>query len=74
MRYARYADYDAAEKRCPNCESTKLTRILGHVGGGPAGERDYAAMSAGEMLSVLEMGDAREAKRLYEAVGRGDKP
>ena len=57
----------------PIARAPKLTRILGHVGGGPAGERDYAAMSAGEMLSVLEMGDAREAKRLYEAVGRGDK-
>ena len=31
-------------------------------------------MSAREMLSVLETGDARAAKRLYEAVERGDKP
>ncbi len=77
LRYARYADYDAAEKRCPNCESAELTRTLVGVAGragGPSGERDYAAMSAREMLSVLETGDARAAKRLYEAVERGDKP
>ncbi|MCY3835388.1 MAG: hypothetical protein OXF83_02990 [Anaerolineaceae bacterium] len=76
LRYARYADYDAAEKRCPACENGDLTRILTveggrkqHAGGG----RDYAALSAREMLSVLETGDAREAKRLYEAVERGVK-
>ena len=77
LRYARYADYDSAEKCCPECGSGELTRILvGAAGraGGPSGERDYAAMSAREMLSVLETGDARAAKRLYEAVGRGDKP
>ena len=71
LRYARYADYDAAEKRCPACASAALTRILAGVGHA-SGERDYAALSANEMLSVLETGDAREAKRLYDAVGRGD--
>lgn len=76
LRYARYADYDAAEKRCLECGSEELTRILMGAGGrmaGPAGERDYAALSAQEMLSVLETGDEREAKRLYEAVERGAK-
>ena len=76
LRYARYADYDAAEKRCPACGSAELTRILAAVGGrqgGPAGQRDYASLSAREMLSVLETGDGRETKRLYEAVERSTK-
>ena len=76
LRYARYADYDAAEKRCPECGSADLTRILAGSGGrqgGPAGSRDYANLSAQEMLSVLEAGDARETKRLYDAVERSAK-
>lgn len=76
LRYARYADYDAAEKRCPECDSAEITRILAGVGqrrSGPGGQRDYAALSAQEMLSVLETGDARETKRLYDAVERSTK-
>ena len=70
LKYARYADYDAAEKRCPHCGGLALTRLLGAVGG-RLGGRDYAAMSAQEMLSVLETGEAREARRLYQAVEGG---
>lgn len=76
LKYARYVDYDAAEKRCPACGSDHLTRILANPAGrrgGAGGHHDYASMSAREMLSVLETGDAREAKRLYDAVERGAK-
>ena len=63
LRYARYADYDAAEKRCPDCESAELTRILtgeAERAGGPSGERDYAAMSA--RGDALRPGNGRRAR------------
>lgn len=69
--YKTYKDYDEATHTCPHCGSADLTRLISRViVGRPS--RDYANMSATEMLSVLESGDSREVGTMFEQVGAGD--
>lgn len=69
--YKTYADYDAAEKQCPNCASDDLARVISSVTIQQP-TRDYTKMSSGEMLSVLESGDSRQVGEMFDQVGGGD--
>ncbi|MCY3717956.1 MAG: hypothetical protein OXG07_00175 [Anaerolineaceae bacterium] len=67
LRWRRIADYAAATPVCPYCGSGALTRLIGEVGVA-RGERDYASMSSGDMLSVLEGEDPGEVQELQRQV------
>lgn len=73
LRYKSYAAYDRAQPRCAECGSVDLTRVISRVSIAKAG-RDYAGMSANEMLSVLEGGDKRQVDALYRQVGASAAP
>ncbi len=68
VSYRSYADYDAATLICPECDSDDLARLITTVALSKP-SRDYRKMSAGEMLSVLESGDRRQASELFRQVG-----
>ena len=68
LRYRSYAEYDAATRVCPDCASAELSRLITGVTLRKPG-RDYGKMTAGEMLSVLESGDQRQVKEMYQQVG-----
>ena len=70
LRWRSVAEYAAATPVCPNCGSAALTRLISAVGVARPG-RDYAAMSAGEMLGVLEGEDAGEVRELQRQVYGG---
>lgn len=66
--YKTYKEYDEAERRCPNCGSAELTRLISRIAiARPT--RNYASMSSQEMLSVLESGDSREMGEMFRQVG-----
>ena len=66
--YKTYARYEAAAPQCPNCASRELSRLITQVAIPKSGQ-DYAKMSSGEMLSVLESGDARQVDEMFRQVG-----
>ncbi|MDD9955862.1 MAG: hypothetical protein OXP68_06540 [Anaerolineaceae bacterium] len=70
LRWRRIADYAAATPVCPHCGSDALTRLIGAVGVARGG-RDYASMSSGDMLSVLEGEDPGEMQELQRQVYEG---
>ncbi len=59
--------YAAATPTCPHCDSRDLTRLISAVGVTRA-TRDYASMSSGEMLSVLEGENPQEVRELQRQV------
>lgn len=73
--YKSYKDYDAATAAnahtCPNCGSHDLTRLISRVAIARPG-RDYAQMSANEMLSVMEGGDNRELGQMMHQLGQDE--
>jgi len=73
VNYRSYAQYDAAVIACPKCESLELSRLINAVAVRKPG-RDYRQMSSGEMLSVLESGDERQAREMFKQVGAGSAP
>ncbi|TVR21593.1 MAG: zinc ribbon domain-containing protein [Anaerolineaceae bacterium] len=66
--YKTYADYDAADKSCPQCDGKNIARVIKRINVQKPG-RDYGSMSSGEMLSVLESGDSRQVGEMFEQVG-----
>ena len=68
LSYRNYAEYDAAARVCPACASAELSRVISGVALRKPG-RNYGKMSAGEMLSVLESGDPRQVREMYQQVG-----
>lgn len=68
--YKTYADYDAAQKLCPNCGSAHMTRLITRVAVTKPG-RDFTRMTSGEMLSVMESGDSRQVGEMFRQVGGG---
>ena len=68
LSYRSYAEYDAATRVCPACESAELSRLITGVALRKPG-REYGKMSAGEMLSVLESSDQQQVKEMYKQVG-----
>jgi putative FmdB family regulatory protein len=70
--YKTYADYDAAERHCPNCNSIELSRLIDRVAV-QTPTRDYTRMSSNEMLSVFESGDSRQVGEMFQQVG-GSSP
>lgn len=66
--YKTYADYDAAAKVCPRCGSTALARVITRVALAKP-THNYAGMSSGEMLGVLDSGDSRAVGELFKQVG-----
>lgn len=73
LRYKTYGEYDRAVPRCPDCGSTELSRLISKVAI-PKTSRDYGSMSSGEMLSVLESGDSRQARDMFEQVEGSARP
>ncbi len=73
--YKTYKDYDAATashtQTCPHCGSHQLTRLISRVAIQKPGH-DYANMSSGEMLNVLEGGDSREVGRMMQQLGQDE--
>lgn len=64
--------YEAAQAEglvCPDCGATDLSRLIRRVTIAKPG-RDFATLSSGEMLNVLEGGDTREIGRMFEQVGQ----
>ncbi len=70
--YKTYKDYDAAVPTCPDCGSGDLTRVITRVSV-QTGTRSYQGMSSGEMLSVLEGGDAGEVRELFRQSGTDER-
>lgn len=70
--YKTYADYDAADKSCPQCDGKQIVRVIKRINVQATG-RDYSRMSSGEMLSVLESGDSRQVGEMFQQVG-GSNP
>ncbi len=69
--YKTYKEYDAANKLCPNCGSAGLTRLISRVAIGKP-TPDYAKMSSGEMLNVLDGGNSREVGQMMSALGQDE--
>ena len=67
LRYRSYDEFDAATHACLECGSTELSRLITGVALQKPG-RDYAKMSSGEMLSVLESGDQQQANEMFKQV------
>jgi putative FmdB family regulatory protein len=72
--YKTYAAYDAAStaadaRTCPHCGSRALVRIFHRITVATPDARDYARMSSGEMLSVLEGSDRGEIDTMMRQVG-----
>jgi len=63
----RQAYEQDAERQCPHCHSTTLSRLIRQVNF-RALSRQYGQMSSTEMLSVLESGDSRQVSELYRQV------
>ena len=72
LRYKSYAQYDEATPQCPACEASDLARLITAVAI-PRSGRDYAKMSSGEMLSVLESGDERQVDDMFKQVQGRDE-
>ena len=70
VAYRTVAEYDAASLACPQCQSAGLSRVITDVAVSKAG-RDYRKLSSGEMLSVLESGDQRQVKEMFNQVAGG---
>ena len=68
LYYKTYADYDQAVPRCPQCESSALSRLITSVRFARP-SRDYTSMSSQEMLSVLDSGDSRQVGEMFQQVG-----
>lgn len=66
--YKSVAAYNAAAPTCPHCAAESLDRIINRISFA-AMSRAYAALSSDEMLSVLESGDTRQVRELYQQVG-----
>jgi putative FmdB family regulatory protein len=72
--YKTYQQYDSALQNgvtCPHCGSTHVTRLISRVAIAKQSV-NFAGMSSGEMLNVLEGGDSREVGRMIQEVG-GDQ-
>jgi putative FmdB family regulatory protein len=73
--YKTIAAYDRAQSEdailCPHCGSHALVRLIDRVSIQKPG-RNYASMSSGEMLSVLESGDSRAVGEMIRQVGQDD--
>jgi putative FmdB family regulatory protein len=68
LLYKSVADYERADKHCPHCGSSDLTRVITQVSV-QTGEVNYRKMSSGEMLSVLEGGKGDEVNTMYRQLG-----
>lgn len=77
--YKTYADYDAASaaapgspssRACPYCGHHELTRLITRVTVQTPDARNFANLSSGEMLSVLEGGDRGEVEALMRQTGQ----
>lgn len=69
--YKSYKEYDAATHTCPECGSTDLTRLISRVAiAKPASATNYANMSSGEMLNVLEGGNSGEVNEMMRQLGQ----
>jgi putative FmdB family regulatory protein len=66
--YKTYADYDQAVPRCPECQSSALSRLITSVRFSRP-SRDYTNMSSEEMLSVLDSGDSRQVGEMFQQIG-----
>ncbi len=68
LSFKTYSAYDAAEPSCSACDSRALSRVIKRVSIAK-GKRDYSAMSANEMLSVLEGGNEQHVDAMFRQVG-----
>lgn len=68
--YKSFRAYDEATPRCPHCDSIDLTRQITQVAvhTGPT-THNFADMSANQMLSVFESGDAKAVGEMMKQVG-----
>lgn len=71
LSYKTYADYDVAQKVCPNCNSDQLSRLITRVAIQQP-TRDYGKMNSNEMLSVLQSGDSRQVGEMFNQIGGAD--
>ena len=67
LHWRSVAAYAAATPTCPHCDSRDLSRLISPVGVARA-TRDYASMSSGDMLSVLEGENPQEVRELQRQV------
>lgn len=67
LHWRSVAEYAAATPACPHCHSRALTRLISAVGVARP-TRDYASMSSGDMLSVLEGENPQEVQELHRQV------
>ena len=68
LTFKTVAAYDEAATFCPACKSDFVSRVIKRVAIANT-KRDYSNLSAGEMLSVLETGDARQVDTMFKQVG-----
>jgi predicted nucleic acid-binding Zn ribbon protein len=68
--YKTYKAYDAATPACTHCNSTNITRTITSVNiGRGSSSHNYTDMSANQMLSVFESGDAKAVGEMMKQVG-----
>ncbi len=67
LHWRSVAAYAAATPACPHCDSRALTCLISAVGVARAA-RDYASMSSGGILPVLEGEDTQEVRELQRQV------
>ncbi len=67
LHWHSVAAYAAATPACPHCDSRDLTRLISPVGVARV-THDYASMSSGDMLSVLEGENPQEVRELQRQV------
>ncbi len=72
LTFKTVAAYDEAATFCPSCKSDSVSRVIKKVAIANT-KRDYSKLSAGEMLSVLETGDAKQVDAMFKQVG-GNSP
>jgi putative FmdB family regulatory protein len=69
--YKAYKDYDAAQHLCPECGSAELTRLISRVAIAKPSQ-NFATMSSGEMLNVLEGGNQQEVGDMMRQLGQDE--
>ena len=73
LQYKTYADYDAAVPMCPMCNSNNLSRIIPNVAiQCHKPDRDYCAMSGGELNAAIHSPDSKEVGEIFRQMAENE--
>jgi putative FmdB family regulatory protein len=73
LYFKTYADYDAGEKSCPHCQSTRLVRLISRVGFARSEESRFSSLEDDSALDDLADADpatlGRFMRKMSEETG-----